>query len=200
MCRVCTRLGYTLCAAVVLAACGAPGPTRVEPPPKPKIQVAAEQVDPASRAQYARALVLLRQGKEAEAEAVLSRLIAEHPDLPGPYFNLALLMQRRARHQEALDLLDRGIERSRGSAVAYNAKGYSLKSLGRFLDAEKAYLQALAINPENANTHLNIGILYELYLQELRRALGHYERYQELAEQPDEQVNGWIADIKRRLR
>ena len=46
---------------------------------------------------------------------------------------------------------------------------------------------------------MNLGILFDLYLQDLEQALAHYRRYQELMSEENEQVAGWIVDIERRL-
>ncbi len=51
----------------------------------------------------------------------------------------------------------------------------------------------------DADTHLNLGILYDLYRGEKKAALQHFSRYQELQLSDDRVVAGWIADLERQL-
>lgn len=61
--------------------------------------------------------VLREKGDLAGAETAYRRALTEDPTLPAPYINLAELLWRRRRTQEALDLLGRG-----ASAVAPEAR------------------------------------------------------------------------------
>ena len=69
---------------------------------------------------------------------------------------------------------------------------------GNFPEAEAAYLKAVTADPDYALAHYNLGVLNELYLQELGTALRHFERYQEIVG-GDEQVEKWITDLQRRV-
>ena len=51
-----------------------------------------------------------------------------------------------------------------------------------------------------AGAYLNLGILFDIYLQDLVKALQEYEKYQSLTQQEDSQVAGWIVDIQRRIK
>jgi len=81
----------------------------------------------------------------------------------------------------------------------YNALGSIYRRTGRFDDAETAYLKALQLAPDYANAHLNIGILYDIYLSNLSAALNHYQRYQTISGGDNTVVNKWIIDVKQRL-
>jgi tetratricopeptide (TPR) repeat protein len=73
-----------------------------------------------------------------------------------------------------------------------------LRKNGNFLEAEAAYLKAVTVNPDYALAHYNLGVLNELYLQRLDIALQNFEDYQAIVGE-DEQVEKWIADLRRRL-
>ena len=62
-----------------------------------------------------------------------------------------------------------------------------------------AYQRAVEIDPNYAIAYLNLGVLCDLYLQQPQRALEAYERYLSLAGTPDEKVNGWVTELKKRL-
>ncbi|UCE89659.1 MAG: tetratricopeptide repeat protein, partial [Pseudomonadota bacterium] len=84
------------------------------------------------------------------------------------------------------------------NAAAYNHLGIVHRQRGDFKKAQDAYRQALKIEPDYALAHRNLGILYDLYMGDLSRALKHYERYQALTGGDDRQVDKWIVDLKRR--
>jgi tetratricopeptide (TPR) repeat protein len=81
--------------------------------------------------------------------------------------------------------------------AAYNRYGIFLREQGRFAEAEQVYLDALAVDDSCADTHRNIGILYDLYRGEREQALQHYYSYQQLTGEDDRTVSGWIADLER---
>jgi tetratricopeptide (TPR) repeat protein len=82
--------------------------------------------------------------------------------------------------------------------AALNQLGMLLRRQGKFRDAESAYTRAVTADPDYALAHYNLGVLNELYLQQLDLALQHFERYVELGGD-DDQVTKWIADLKRRI-
>ena len=56
------------------------------------------------------------------------------------------------------------------------------------------------VDPNYAYAHLNIAILYDLYVSEPERALSHYQRYRELEPKEAATVTKWIADLQQRGR
>jgi len=85
-----------------------------------------------------------------------------------------------------------------GEVAGLNTDAIALREQGDFPGAEAAYLAALGADPDHADTHRNLGILYDLYLGVPGRALHHYGRYQALTQATDRRVAGWIADLERR--
>jgi len=65
--------------------------------------------------------------------------------------------------------------------------------------AETIYLKALAYSPNDANTHYNLAILYELYKGDFAKAKKHFELFQSNSAEPDKKVKAWIADLQRRI-
>ena len=90
------------------------------------------------------------------------------------------------------------IARKPDSAGAYNQLGILYRKIGRFTDAVNSYQRALAIQPDYALAHLNLGVLYDLYLQQPDKALQEFERYASLTGGSDALVNSWIKEIKSR--
>jgi hypothetical protein len=56
----------------------------------------------------------------------------------------------------------------------------------------------LALSPNYAKAHFNLGVLAELYLQDLPLALTHYEAYQNTQTEADSTVAKWVIDLQKR--
>jgi tetratricopeptide (TPR) repeat protein len=69
---------------------------------------------------------------------------------------------------------------------------------GRADDAEREYLNALRIDPNDADVHFNLGILYEEEKRDRHRAIRHYTKYLKLNPYgPDaEKVGLWIKQLE----
>lgn len=119
--------------------------------------------------------------------------------LSGPLVNQGLIYLRQEKWGEALNVLDQALKINPQNPFAWNQRGVAFRAQGKFKDARAAYEKALAIDPQYAKAHFNLGVLADLYLQDLQLALLHYERYQSLQRKPDQAVGTWIADLRNRL-
>ena len=90
------------------------------------------------------------------------------------------------------------VERDANSAIANNYLGVAQRNLGKFKDAEASYHAALTADDTYAAAHLNLGVLYDMYLQQPEQALEQFERYQQLVATPDTKVGGWIKELRAR--
>ena len=159
----------------------------------------ADRTDPEILKQYQRTLSLMADEKFTAAENILQNIITEDPNLAGPYVNLGIIYQKTARDAEAEHAFEQAIEHHPENIIARNQLGILYRKAGRFDEARKMYEKALETDPQYATAHLNLGILYDLYLNQPQQALAHYQRYLELNNAEDKQVELWIADIKNRV-
>jgi len=83
-------------------------------------------------------------------------------------------------------------------AVYFNQLGISYRMVGQFKKARDAYEKAIALDPNYALAHLNLGILYDVYLWDGPRALELYDRYLSLSPNGDDKVKKWAADLRNR--
>jgi tetratricopeptide (TPR) repeat protein len=169
------------------------------------IQGEQEQVHapvPASvQREYTAAIEHMNANEDDAAAAQLEQFIAANPDYPGAYVNLAIIYARQNRTDEAIWLLNRALQANPESVQALNRLGLVNRQQGQFDEAEAAWLAAISADPEYAYAWYNLGVLYDLYLQDLPAALDHYRQYQRVAgeAEQDEVVSRWIADLERRL-
>jgi len=72
----------------------------------------------------------------------------------------------------------------------------------KFAEAEREYLQALRIDPTDADVHYNLGILYDDELKQPEKATLHYRRYLQLSPHgPDaDRVRNWLMKLEMRTQ
>jgi len=156
-------------------------------------------VPPEAQAQFDKALVLLKGGQVDQARQQLQKLADAYPTFTGPLVNLGLIELKASRYEPAAAYFKQALQRDAKSPAANNYLGVCYRYLGKFKEAEAAYQQALAADDTYAVAHLNLGVLYDLYLQKPELALPEYERYQALLPAPDPKVASWIKEISGRL-
>ena len=208
MCRRYAKTGdWALFAAMLLlAACGSAPPKPETAPAKqeasadPNAPAApVEQPVPPEATQKFDQAVSLMGADAATAERELRALADAYPTYSGALLNLAILQVKAKRFDDAEKSLRSAVDRNGSNAQAFNQLGIVYRRLGRFKEADVAYQRAVEIDPNYAIAYLNLGVLCDLYLQQPQRALEAYERYLSLAGTPDEKVNGWVTELKKRL-
>jgi len=195
--RSAERAIVTIAAWLLLGLAGCA--TAPSPPGAPAVpRVAEPPVSAAVQREFADALRAMKLGHYPEAERTLLGLTRAHPELSGPYANLGIVYFHQGKLPDATEALKRAIDINPARAAYYNELGVVYRQSGKFDQAREAYGKALRIDPNYTAAHLNLGILYDLYLQDLGKALQHYERYQALTSSADAQVAKWIIDLKQR--
>lgn len=157
-----------------------------------------QQAAMAVGADYAKALALMNAGKDDEAFAQFSTIAAKAPQFSGPLVNQALILNKQQKFADAQALLEKALALNPRNPYANNQLGIALRGQGKFADAKAAYETALAADPGYAKAHFNLGVLADLYLQDLPLAILHYQRYQGLQSKPDPAVTSWIVDLQKR--
>jgi len=145
------------------------------------------------------ALKASRAGKTEQAIAQFIKLQQQDPTPAKVHTNLGLLYLHQNDPVAATESFLRAIAQDNNDAIAYNHLAIIQRQQGDFKQALFNYYKAINADPEYANAHLNLGILLDLYLQELPKALEQYLRYQQLTNNSNEDVEKWIIDIQRRI-
>ena len=197
----------SIAVALLLAACGsAPSrPTEASSEPvaaaKPGSAAsgaasnASVPVTPRGKADFDRAVGLMRSGNTTEAELEFKQVALQFPQLATPYVNLGILYRKTGRLDQSEDALKTAVERNDGSAVAWTELGATQRLRGEFPNAAASYEKAIAADPNFAPAYRNLGVVSDLYLGDPERALTAFERYKELTGE-EKPVSGWIAELR----
>jgi tetratricopeptide (TPR) repeat protein len=151
----------------------------------------------ATQREFQRGLQAQRAGRADEAQRIWEAMAKTNPGLGGVHANLGLLHRAAGRHADSVASLERAVAASPKQARFWNELGVSYRHVGQFGKAQAAYERALAEDASLAAASLNLGILYDLYLNDAAKALPLFERYVALAP-GDANATKWVADVKRR--
>jgi arylsulfatase A-like enzyme/tetratricopeptide (TPR) repeat protein len=87
----------------------------------------------------------------AAAEDIYQKLLAQVPDSPAGYVNLALSQARQQKFDQAIQTLIQGTEKIPDSEILLSRLGHTYLVTGRFKEAFEAMADVLRINPRNVD-------------------------------------------------
>lgn len=156
------------------------------------------QMDEASRRDFERAVALLDEQDYDSAIELLKKIIEQAPGVTAPFINIAIAYQHVGKPELAEEHLKTALALVPEHPVASNEYGLFFRKAGRFKEAREMYEKALTRFPDYYPVHKNLGILCDLYMDDLACALEHYEIYSQ-GKPEDQQVKIWISDLRARL-
>ncbi|RLJ22404.1 hypothetical protein DJ030_01615 [bacterium endosymbiont of Escarpia laminata] len=198
--------GLLFC-SLVLAGCANQVPRRDlaspatagSPPLEKTERESAPELPEQARLQLSQALTAMRDGRDEEAEPLLRALADEFPGFVSPRLNLGILLLRGNQAEAAETALRQVLQIDAENSVAQHQLAILLRRQGRFQEALTVYRKLLNGKPDHALAHRNLGILYDLYLDEPRQALAHYQQFAELSADGKQETKMWIMELKRRI-
>jgi tetratricopeptide (TPR) repeat protein len=155
------------------------------------------KMDEASRSDFDRAVVMLKEQDYDQAIELLGKVIGQSPGVTAPYIDIAIAYERIGKPEQAEEHLKTALELFPDHPVACNEYGLLYRRTGRFADARAIYEKAIARFPDYYPVQRNLGVLCDLYLNDPECALDHYEIYSK-ARPDDKQVKLWIAEVRAR--
>lgn len=155
-------------------------------------------VDPEVRGEFNQAIELLNQEQYAEGIRLLKAVSGKTSKFSAPYINLGIAYARMDELEKAEESFKKALEISNQHPVARNELGLVYRKTGRYQEARELYEALLAMYPHFLPARKNLGVLCDIYIQDLNCALEHYEEYLE-AMPEDEKVKIWVADVKGRM-
>ena len=153
-------------------------------------RITEPSVDVITRHQQA---VKLMQEEQWQATVnILEDITTEQPALSGPWLNLGIAYTKRGNSNAAEAAFKQAIDVNAANIEAYNQLGILYRRTGRYEEARLIYETALEIDPDNTNLHWNLAILHDTDLPDPRKALLHYQRYQQITGSDNPYLLSWI--------
>ncbi|QIZ83428.1 tetratricopeptide repeat protein [Bermanella marisrubri] len=134
------------------------------------------------------------------AEQKLSVITKKDPELSGPWVLLGHLEVERENFKKAEELYQKAIRVNPDNVNAYIALAKAQRLMGEFHVAQNTLVLALKLWPDFPEAHLNIAILYDLYLNQAEKAQMHYEAYLFLDDYKDPQAIAWYKEVLERTQ
>jgi Flp pilus assembly protein TadD len=145
--------------------------------------------------QYRQAVTLMQQEQWRAAVDMFEAITVKQPALSGPWLNLGIAYTKRGNSQGAEDAFKHAINVNIAHVEAYNQLGILYRRTGRPGEAQLIYDTALKLDPDNTSLHWNLAILQDTVLPDPRKALLHYQRYQQLTGSDNPQLQSWINTL-----
>lgn len=152
-------------------------------------------VTPEQKQLYRQAITALNDNRLDDAEDMLNRFQQEKPGLAGSYANLGLIYYKQEKLDASEQQLKKALELNPQQAQALNLMGQVEFSRGHASESESYYKRALQIDKDYAIAHYNIALLYDIFFQDIPRAIEHYRKYLELTGNQDEMTRNWLEQL-----
>lgn len=147
---------------------------------------------------YIQARRAFQKGDYVQAEEMLAALMAEAPDLSGPTVMRGDIALATDNLPQAVEFYMAAIRTNPINFNAYLRLAKAQRMRGHFIHAQNTYARALQRWPDGAELHLNLGVLYDIYLNKPLQAQAHMEAYQLLRGDNSGEVVAWLDEIRQR--
>ncbi len=135
---------------------------------------------------------------EKTAIQKLNVIIQNDKTLAGPLVMLGDIDMKHERFSAAVSYYQRALSINPGNVNAALGLAQAQRRLGQFVAAQNTYVQALQQWPDFPEAHLNLGVLYDLYLNKPEQAQAHYEAYLFLTNYRSHAAHDWLAEVRSR--
>ena len=162
-----------------------PAPAVVAPPPRP----------PGAYELVQRGDAAAREGNFNEAEALYRQALRIDNEFVDAYLGLGNTYIDQEDYPRAMKVLRDALRIAPNNAYVYFHLAWLLGEVGRYEQAVKHYEQAAQQKPDYADAFINMGVLYDDYLNEDEKAVTCYEKYLELKGPRASEVRGWLEAI-----
>lgn len=132
-----------------------------------------------------------------EAQAHWLALTTDYPQYPGVWVNYGLTQALTGDHDVAVLAYREALTINPAYCDAFNLVAVSQREQGLFIESQASYESAISCNPQQGTYYYNLGILFDLYRNDLESALTAYRKARRLMPD-DEKLGIWIVDLARR--
>ena len=146
---------------------------------------------------FNQAVEYIKDQKYDAAIELLVEVTAKTDKHSAPYINLGIAYSESGKVKEAEDILLKAVKINPTHPVTNNELGLLYRKTGRFSEAKKTYENIVNNYPQFLPARKNLGILCDLFMNDLDCAIKQYEVY--LKVRPNEKdIKIWLTDLKRR--
>lgn len=149
-------------------------------------------------ARFRTASGLMADEQYRDARKAFEGITRDYPDLSGPWLKLGELAEIGERMERAEKSYRKALAVNPRNVNAYLALALFQRRSGDFEGARKTYVSALELWKDFPEAHLNLAILYDLYMNQPASAQPHFEAYDFLTSGDDPRVADWLIEIRRR--
>ncbi len=157
-----------------------------------------QRLKPETIALFIKAKRSVKDSQLEQAKQYLKKLIAKDDSVSGPWVLLGDIAVQEKDLESAQNLYKKAIEVNRLNVSAYLLLSQVLRKRGDYLDAQNVYHEALSVWPDCPEAHLNLGVLYDLYLDHPINAEKHLSAHQLLTNYRNLDVEKWLDEIEER--
>lgn len=152
------------------------------------------------KAAYQDAVNNIKAGEADKAIGNLKKLTQAHPDFVGGWINLATAYYHSKKIDEAGSALENAKKLNPNLAEVYNLAGLLAVEKGEYTVAEKNYLSAIALKKDYAAAHYNLALVYDVFYQDIAKAISEYEQYLTFSGNTDKATISWVNELKAKLK
>jgi len=145
---------------------------------------------------YKEAIVALNNNDLVKAETLFTQMSTLQPNIAGPWANLALINIKNNNLVKAEQQVKVALKKNPKMAQALNLSGHIAAKKGQINLAKSYYQQALINKPDYALAHYNLALLYDIYLQNIPKAIDHYQQYLSHNLKTDKVTESWLKGLK----
>lgn len=135
-----------------------------------------------------------------KATDILEQLVKQDKSLSGPWVIMGDIARLKMDYGKAVSHYNAAIAINSTNTNAYLRLALVYRQQGEFVRSQNAYAKALDIWKDFPEAHLNLAILYDLYMDEPLKAQRHLEAYQFLIGKKTRKVAKWLEEIRARTQ
>ncbi len=139
-----------------------------------------------------------QNGESHRAKKLLEQLVVDDKSLAGPWVILGDIAKLDNMLEQSVSHYAKAIAINKFNVNAYIRLAKRQREQGQFLRAQNTYVKSLSVWKDFPESHLNLAILYDLYLNKSLLAQRHLEAYQFLTNGQDKKTTRWLSEIQQR--
>jgi tetratricopeptide (TPR) repeat protein len=140
----------------------------------------------------------LKSNDFGRAQTILTELTDTNKRLSGPWVMLGDIAVEKNKLDLAEQHFSKAILINKNNVNAYLRLANVKRMQGDFSKAKNTYADALSLWKDFPEAHLNLGVLYDVYLNDNIKAQKHIEAYQFLTDGDNNEVAQWLLEIQSR--